>query len=187
VVVPLSALRLLFLLLVVPCVLQAHRLDEYLQAAQVVIEPAQVRLLLVLEPGVEVAAQVLQKIDLDHDQTISRAEAAAYIGTVQRELMLHLDGQRLQLKLDDSEFDTPAELSDGSGIIRLVFSAAVKNTQPGAHQLVFENRHMGVISVYLFNAMQPDLPAVQISRQRRNDTQSMGEIDYILASAPKVL
>ncbi len=185
--VPLSALRLLFMLLVVPCVLQAHRLDEYLQAAQVVIEPAQVRLLLVLEPGVEVAAQVLQHIDRDRDHTISRTEAEAYINTVQSNLTLHLDSQPLQLKLDDSEFDTPAQLRSGSGIIRLVFSAAIKNTQPGAHQLVFENRHLGAISVYLFNAMQPDLPAIQISRQRRNDTQSMGEIDYILAGAPKAL
>lgn len=181
-VVALRVLCPLLFLLLVPCALQAHRLDEYLQAAQVVIEPAQVRLQLVLEPGVEVAAQVLQHIDRNHDQAISRAEVTAYIRSVQRDLELHLDGQALQLKLDESEFDTPTELRSGSGVIRLVFSAAAPNMQPGAHRLVFENRHLGAISVYLFNAMQPDLPTIRVDRQQRNDTQSVGKIDYVVAT-----
>ncbi len=181
----LNAMRRLFLLsslLGAALTSQAHRLDEYLQAAQVVIEPAHVRLQLVLEPGVEVAAQVLKHIDRDSNQTISRTEAAAYGGAVQRDLALRLDGQPLQLKLEIFEFDTPAELRNGSGIIRLVFSAAFTASQSGAHQLVLENRHLNAISVYLFNAMQPDLPAVRIARQQRNETQSVGTIDFVLPS-----
>lgn len=175
-------LLILFLLLSVSTTLQAHRLDEYLQAAQVVIEPARVRLQLVLEPGVEVAAQVLKHIDRDQDGVISRAEATTYIGSVKRDLVLQLDGHPLQLQLDDFEFDAPAELRAGSGIIRLIFSAAARNVQPGVHRLVFENRHLGAVSVYLFNAMQPDMPTIRIDRQQRNATQSMGKIDYVLGN-----
>ncbi len=181
----LSAAGRLSLLLLAPCVLQAHRLDECLQAAMVVVEPERVSLQLVLEPGVEVAAQVLKDIDRNNDQTISRTEAAAYSSALQRELTLRLDGQFLQLRLESSEFDTPAELRSGSGIIKLAFSAAIKNAQPGTHQLVYENRHLSAISVYLFNATQPELPAVRITRQQRNDMQSMGEIDFVLASVSK--
>jgi polyphosphate kinase len=185
VVVTLSAARRLSLLLflsVAPCVLQAHRLDECLQAAMVIIEPQRVHVQLVLEPGVEVASQVLKRIDRDNNQTISRAESVAYSSALQRELTLRLDGQLLQLRLEVSEFDTPAELRSGSGIIRLTFSAAVKISQPGPHQLVFENRHLSAISVYLFNATQPELPAIRITRQQRNYTQSVGTIDFILTS-----
>ena len=69
---------LLFLaLLMWPCTVFAHQLDEYLQATLVVIEPDRIRLQINLTPGVAVAEQVLSLIDRDHDRLISTNEAAA--------------------------------------------------------------------------------------------------------------
>ena len=56
----------------------AHRLDEYLQAARIAIEPDRVHLELDLTPGVSVANVVLADIDVDADRSISAAEALAY-------------------------------------------------------------------------------------------------------------
>jgi hypothetical protein len=56
----------------------AHRLDEYLQAMLVVIEPSSIQLQINLTPGVEVADQVLARIDRDDDRVISKDEAGAY-------------------------------------------------------------------------------------------------------------
>jgi hypothetical protein len=48
----------------------------------------------------------------------------------------------------------------------------------GAHRLTLENRHLPTISVYLINAAQPRFAAVQITKQKRNQNQSAGEIEF---------
>src|SRR5579862_2598883 len=56
----------------------AHRLDEYLQATLVTIDPVEIRFQINLTPGVEVADEVLDQVDRDHDGVISTNEASAY-------------------------------------------------------------------------------------------------------------
>ena len=48
----------------------------------------------------------------------------------------------------------------------------------GAHRLTLENRHLPALSVYLFNAAQPQSSSIQITRQKRNEIQSAGEIEF---------
>jgi hypothetical protein len=43
--------------------------------------------------------------------------------------------------------------------------------------LSLTNRHISSVSVYLFNAAKPTTPSIQITRQTRNETQSVGEIE----------
>jgi len=69
----------------------AHRLDEYLQATLVAIEPSGVRLQIHLTPGVAVAEQVLVLIDRNRDGTISPREAATYAEVLKHALTLRLD------------------------------------------------------------------------------------------------
>src|SRR6476619_704219 len=118
-------LPLLLALFALPCAASAHRLDEYLQATIVVIEPGSVRLQINLTPGMDVAKQVLAVIDRNSDGVISTNEAAAYADLFKRDLKLHLDGRNLQLKLTTSEFPAPAELRTGWGIITVEFSAPI--------------------------------------------------------------
>ncbi len=71
--------------------LAAHRLDEYLQATVAMIEPDGIRLRINLTPGVDVADQVLAKIDLSRDAIISEKEAARYAESLRRDLVVRLD------------------------------------------------------------------------------------------------
>ena len=171
-------LALLLALLSLPSNAFAHRDDEYLQATLVVIEPQEVRLQINLTPGIAVAEQVIALLDRNRDGVISTKEAAAYTEFLKRDLTVRLDGRNSELKLTASEFVPPAELRTGSGIIQIEFSASFGPLAAGSHSLMLENRHLTRISVYLINASQPRFATVQITRQKRNDTQSAGEIGF---------
>jgi len=176
----LRCLPLLLALLFLPSAVFAHRDDQYLQATLVAIEPGGVRLQINLTPGVAIAEQVIAQIDRDRDGAISKNEAAAYAKLLKGDLTLRLDGRKLELKLTASEFVPPAELRTGSGIIQMEFSAILGPLAAGPHRLTLENRHSTRISVYLINAAQPRFAAVQITRQKRNENQSAGEIEFTL-------
>jgi hypothetical protein len=179
-------LRLLFLaLLALPSTVFAHRLDEYLQATIVVIEPDRVRLQINLTPGVAVAEQVLALIDRDRDGVISTNEAAAYSELVKRDLVVRLDQCNLKLKVTASYFPGPAELRTGWGFIQMEFSAIPRRLAAGAHSLTWENRHLPGMSAYLVNAAQPASGSVQIIKQTRNENQSAGEIEFTFQPPPK--
>lgn len=171
-------LPLLFVLLAFPSTVFAHRDDEYLQATLVVIEPGAVRLQINLTPGVAVAEQVIAAIDRDRDEAISKNEVAAYAELLKRDLTLRMDGRKLELKLTASEFVPPEELRTGSGIIQMEFSAISGPLVAGPHRLTLENRHLTTLSVYLINAAKPRFSTVQITRQKRNENQSAGEIEF---------
>jgi hypothetical protein len=171
-------LPLLLALLAVPSAVFAHRDDQYLQATLVTIEPSSVRLQINLTPGVAVAEQVIALIDRDGDGAISKNEAAAYAESLKRDLMLRVDGRKLELKLTAAEFVAPEELRTGSGIIQIEFSATPGPLAAGAHRLTLENRHLTTMSVYLINAARPRGGSIQITRQKRNDNQSTGEIEF---------
>jgi len=177
-------LPLLLALLAVPVTVFAHRDDQYLQAMLVAIEPSSVRLQINLTPGVAVAEQVIAQIDRDRDGEISENEAAAYAESLQRDLTLRIDGQEFDLTLTASEFVPPEELRTGSAIIRIEFSASFGPLAAGPHRLTLENRHLTAMSVYLINAVQPRLATVQIDRQKRNDNQSVGEIEFTFHPLP---
>ena len=174
----LCRLPLLVALLAVPSTVFAHRDDEYLQATLVTIEPNGILLQINLTPGIAVAEQVIARIDRDRDGVISANEASAYAESLKRNLGLHLDGRNLELTLTRSEFVSPEELRTGSGIIQTEFSTKLAALLPGAHKLTLENRHLTTISVYLINALQPRMATIKITGQKRNDNQSVGEIEF---------
>lgn len=158
----------------------AHRLDEYLQATLVTIEPGKILLQINLTPGVAVADDVLPFVDRNRDGIISTNEAADYCELLKRDLVLVLDRHKLNLKVTASNFPAPPDLRTGSGIIQVEFAAKLDSLSAGAHQLVFQNRHLPKVSVYLCNAAQPKSKAVQITQQKRNDNQSESEIGFTI-------
>lgn len=179
-----SILRFPVLLLVgffvLPSTSLAHRLDEYLQATLVTIEPGEIRLQINLTPGVAVAEQVLSRIDRNRNGTISTNEATAYATLLLRELSLRLDQRKVELKLGSLNFPAPTELRTGLGIIQIELSAIIGSLAEGPHTFLLENRHLRTLSVYLFNAAQPRSASVHIIRQKRNETQSTGEIEFTI-------
>lgn len=179
--------RLLVFLAFAPAVF-AHRLDEYLQATLVAIEPEGIRLEINLTPGVAVADKVLALIDSDRDGTISTNEATAYAELLKRDLSVQLDQHTVGLKLAAFNFPSESELRTGVGIIQLEYSIIAGSYPGGAHRLTIADRHLPALSVYLFNAALPKSASVQITAQKRNENQSLGEIEFTLnrpANSPK--
>ena len=173
-----SSVLMLFLWAALPPSLFGHRLDEYLQATLVTIEPGKIRLQINLTPGVAVADAVLPFVDRNRDGIISTNEAAAYCELLKRDLVLVLDQHKLNLNITASNFPAPADLRTGWAIIQVEFSATLDPLTAGAHKLVIQNRHLPKVSVYLCNAAQPKSKAVQITQQKRNDNQSECEMGF---------
>lgn len=176
---------LLLALFVLPCGAFAHRLDEYLQATLVNIDPEVIRLQINLTPGVQVADQLLPVIDSNHDGVISTNETSAYADLVRHDLTLKLDGRELALKATASEMPAVSELREGVGILQMEFAAMPGSLTDGLHRLAFENRHQTNVSVYLLNAALPKSPAIAITSQKRNDNQRIGEIEFTIRSPEK--
>lgn len=173
----------LLALIALPSAARAHRLDEYLQATIVSIEPNGIRLLMNLTPGSAIADEVLSRIDWNRDGLVSASEEATYCELLRRDLALRLDRAGVELALVAAEFPAPAELRTGAAIIRVEFAASPAPLAAGPHALAFENRHFAGVAAYLFNAALPPSPSIEIARQQRNDEQSVGEIEFEVAGA----
>jgi hypothetical protein len=159
----------------------AHRLDEYLQASRISIEPGRIAVEIDLTPGADVAEGVIAQIDRDEDGELSPAEAAAYAGDVVRSLSLDVDGAEWSLALERYRFSSPAEMRQGLGTIRL-YAAAKSPLVAGQHRLVFKNRHRSDIGVYLVNALVPSDERIRIHGQSRDFLQREYAVDYAVAS-----
>jgi hypothetical protein len=160
---------------------QAHRLDEYLQATFIAVAPAEVRLELCLTPGMDLATNLLGRLDTDHDGSISPTEGAAYAEQVRQDLSLTTDRVPRELALTGTSFPPVAELRAGLGIIRLNLRAPMDAGGAGAHQLAFTNRHLTNFSVYLVNALVPESAAITVTGQTRDELQSAIWLDYTVA------
>lgn len=160
----------------------AHRLDEYLQATLVAIDPEAVHLHINLTPGVAVAEQVLRVIDADGDGLVSTNEIARYAEKLKSDLSIRLDGHELKFQATSSYCPGLEELRTGWGFIQIGYTAKLRPLAAGPHGLTVLNRHLPAVSVYLVNAAQPSSKTIEITKQTRNENQSCGEIDFTLNS-----
>jgi hypothetical protein len=177
-ILPRLRLPLLLAWLSLPSATFAHQLDEYLQSTLVVIDPATIRLQIILTPGVAVAEQMIALMDRDTDGIISSQESTAYAELLKHDLSVQLDARDLALKLIASDIPTPAELRTGAGIVQVEFSAVPGAPANGLHTLALKNGHFPSVGIYLLNAAKPKSGTIQIIRQTRNEKQSAGEIEF---------
>jgi hypothetical protein len=160
----------------------AHRLDEYLEATLLSIEPDRVDGSMRLVPGVGVAAGVIAGIDSDGDDVISDAEQRAYAANVLKDLLLSIDGVPLHIQPEQVHFPSIDEMRQGIGEIQIDFTAKLAPARTG-RQLMFENRHRRDIAVYLVNCLVPHDRGIQIAKQARNENQSSYRVDFVQGSA----
>jgi hypothetical protein len=151
--------------------LSAHRLDEYLQAARLAVEPNRVELELDLTPGVAVADAVIADIDRDRDGLLTADEQRAYVGRVLNAVELQIDGRPLHAELAAFTFPVLDAFRHGDGTIRLQSAITLPRLSEGDHQLLFRNRHRPEGSVYLANALVPESDQIAITGQRRDGDQ----------------
>jgi hypothetical protein len=160
---------------------QAHRLDEYLQAARFSIGRKCLDFEIDLTPGSAVASQVFSLIDTNQDSRISEDEGRAYAEQLRRSIELSIDGMPVALKLIPGQFPDLAEMNDGTGMIRLHGTAEFPAVATGRHALYYRNTHEPNISVYLSNALVPTDKQVEITAQHRDNAQDELIIDYRVA------
>jgi hypothetical protein len=169
------------LLVVVACLwwappASAHRLDEYLQASRISLDPAGLAVEIDLTPGASVADRVIARVDEDGDGVLSPNEQNVYAAMVLRDATLEIDGRRAELTLVDGRFPTSTAMREGTGAIQLRARGPAISTS-GRHAVRFLNRHEPEMSVYLVNALMP--PAgITITGQRRDYWQHQITIDY---------
>lgn len=161
----------------------AHQLDEYLQAAQISIDPSGITLDLYLTPGVAVAPSIIRAIDTNHDGTISSREGTAYAALVLGSCALSVDGRQVAMNLDADEYPAPDDMRHGLGTIHIRATSALVASGGGSHVAKFENRFDPHRSVYLANAMLPRDPRITIRKQERDSRQSRIAISYDMAAS----
>ena len=158
---------------------QAHRIDEYLQATIVSLEPNRVDGAMRLIPGVLVAPAVIASIDSDHDGVFSESEMRAYAGRVLADMSITVDGQPTNARLDAWTIPDPAQLRDGQGEIHIEYHVDLPPAEGRLQRrLVLANRHSSDNSVYLVNAEVPRDAEISILGQTRNERQSVYELDF---------
>ena len=156
----------------------AHRLDEYLQAARIAIDPSRVTIELDLTPGLAVAPRVIAEIDTDRDGSISAAETRAYATRVLRDIAVDLDDRPLTLTIVDTEASPVTALNKGDGTIRLRATATVLTPAVGDHRLRYRNTHHADTGAYLANALVPSSDRVGIVSQERDANQRELVVHY---------
>jgi hypothetical protein len=158
----------------------AHRLDEYLQAARVLLERDRLLVEIDLTPGTSVAPGLIAAIDRDHDAAISPAEAKAYGLEILEDVTVAVDGRATTLSLQRIEIPPPDELREGLGTIQLEAAGAPGALAPGRHAIDFQNHHREESSVYLINALLSRDRMTTVLSQQRDSRQSSAHIEYDL-------
>jgi hypothetical protein len=156
----------------------AHRLDEYLQAARIAIQPDRVHVELDLTPGVAVADRVVQRLDIDGDGALSIGEQQTYARQVLSSIALRVDGTPFQMTLVASQFPDAEAVKRGEGTIRLDVDIVVPLLAAGRHQLFFRNANDPDSAAYLANALMPENDQISIARQVRDASQRELTIDF---------
>ena len=159
---------------------QAHRLDELLQATLIAVGPDTVGLEINLTPGVEIAQALISRMDTNRDGAISSSEARDFAAEVLQFVGLKLDGRKLTLEQTGTSVSPPGELRAGVGSIRISATARLESVPVGEHQLHYENSYLKGGSAYLVNALVPEAPVVTILRQDRDERQTVFRLAYAL-------
>jgi hypothetical protein len=155
----------------------AHRLDEYLQAARIAINPGRVQVELDLTPGVAVAERVIRRIDIDGNGTLTPNEQERYARDVLSGVRLDVDGRSLVTRLASWRFPGASAMRSGDGTITLDLEAEFEAT-PGPHRLTFRNDNDRSIAAYLANALVPSSDSIAIHAQDRDVAQSSLSIAF---------
>jgi|GEM_PF-788395 hypothetical protein len=156
---------------------RAHRIDEYLQATMISLEASRVQASMRMIPGMTVAPSVIAAIDSNHDGVFSESEKQAYAQRVLGDLTITLDGKSVSPKLFSWSFPEPAQMLGGIGEIQIEYTVELPHGD-SSRTLILANHHLNPTSVYLMNAVVPQDHNIHILAQKRNELQSVYELDY---------
>jgi hypothetical protein len=173
---------MLGMVLTVPAIADAHRVDEYLQATRIDVSLGRVELEIDLTAGVDVAPAVWGMIDADRDGRISAVEGRRYAALVLKAVLLQVDDRPRPVALISSRFPSLNEINSGAGPIRIKARATLPRAKAGRHTLHYENMHRRAMSVYLVNVLVPSNRAITIASQLRDTRQTEMVMTYDVAA-----
>ncbi len=158
------------LLALLPCLAEAHPVDEIVQGAYLTLAPGEVRLELDVTPGSKVAGTVLKSLDANADGRITDAEAVAYAGRVLAQSTLALDGATVPWTLDKVIAPPYQNLQTGNDILK-IYAVAKRPDRTGAQTLSYQNRYQPAKSQCIANVfLQPALGwQYQVTGQQHSD------------------
>ena len=155
----------------------AHRIDEYLQATILTLEANRVHASMRLIPGILISSSVIAAIDTDGNGDFSESEERAYAQRVLSDLSITIDGNSVQPTLVSWSFPQPGQMHDGLGEIHIEYTAELPSC--GLNRtLILANNHLSRASVYLMNVETPQDLNLRVLAQKRNEQQSLYEVDY---------
>jgi hypothetical protein len=159
---------------------EPHQLDEYLQATRLGISPDRLDVEIDLTPGVSVASRIFALVDGDGDGRVAPGEIEAYARRVVADLVLRVDDRPYALTLVRAESPSWAEISDGTGRIRVEAVADVPLRTRGRHHIFYENQHRSANDIYLVNALKPLSSRIEVVAQRRDTLQHSIAVDVVV-------
>lgn len=147
--------RALAMLALCTGVAAAHPVDEVVQGAYLTLAAGQVQLELDITPGSQVSAPVLADLDANGDRKITQAETRAYAARVLAKSFLKLDGQGARWTVVRVTVPDYANLSLGSGVLK-IFASAPRPDTAGTHTLTYLNAYVPAKSQCIANVfLQP--------------------------------
>jgi hypothetical protein len=168
--------------LAMPAWIEAHQLDEYLQAARVGFARDRVVLEIDLTPGANIASEIVRSLDRDGDGVVVPLEARAYGETVVGDLALALDDRPVRLTLSTIEVPSVPEMHQGVGTMHVTVTGELDRVRSGTRHVRFSNHHHPASSVYVANALLSTDPGVRVVAQRRDRQQRQIDVEYVVAS-----
>ena len=168
---------------VVACVLLpvkpafAHRIDEYLQATIVSLDKNSIHASMRLIPGILVSPAVIATIDTNSDGIFSESEQRAYAQRVIGDLSISIEGKSVEPMLVRWTFPQLSQMRDGLGEIHIDYTIDLPKGGPD-RSLILANHHFSRTSVYLMNVIVPKDRDSRILAQKRNEQQSVYELDF---------
>jgi len=160
----------------------AHRVDEYLQATRIAVGMDRIDVEVDLTPGMTMASDVARRVDTNGDGRVSGAEAERYGREILESLSLTLDGRRLPIVFVAVHVPELADMTLGTGTIKLRAAAGISPRGSGHHQLDYANMHRSESSVFLVNALVPADARIQITNQRRDTAQHRLTLEYTVTA-----
>ena len=177
-----ALLSAVIVILIASAEASAHRLDEYLQASRVSLGLGRISVEIDLTPGASIALGIITLLDRDRDGLISPLEATAYGEDVLSDVVVEFDGLPVPLTLARVEVPPVDDMRQGFGAIRLQALSELGSFGGGRHHVRLRNRHAPLFSVYLVNALIPEVRDIRVIAQTRDPQQQEVRIEYEVRS-----
>jgi hypothetical protein len=158
---------------------RAHRLDEFLEAARISLEPSHVDVEMNLTPGMSTADTFIHEVDGNTDGVFSPIEQWNYATGLVRSLDVRLDDAPVRpLRVTAVDVPEAASVRSGDAAATVRATVPIRALAPGVHRLVFRNDDGASDSVFMANTVLPDSRMIAVTAQKHSVDQRELTIEF---------